>query len=583
MPATRRGSVTVIALLAVLLAAVVAQNALGAAPPLKVLLLSGSNNHDWKTTTPALKKIYEASGRFTVDVTDDPSRSDAAMLAKYDVIVSNWSGFPDMNGRQWGERAEKAFLDFVGGGKGFVLFHAASATFHTWPEYQKLAGATWGAATGHGTFHAFKVTVTDTAHPVTRGMKDFYITDELWHRMQAHADRHVLCTAASAKAEGGSGLDEPVVLTTQLGKGRGLNVVLGHDTKTMENVAWQTLMLRGTEWAATGEVTIPIPAAWPASAGPSGQAQSAERERPAYAWQKTDTSIALMNRGRAVWQFNYPKGDGKPYFHPVNLVDGTPLTWNSPPDHPWHRALWFSWKFIDGVNYWEEDPKTGQTQGRNELVSVSAAGADDFSARIAMTIAYHPPDKPAVMTEERVLTVSAPDADGRYWIDWQTTFRAGAKDVVLDRTPIRGEPNGVSWGGYAGLSVRLAKTLGQWRVLNSDALEDLKANEQNARWVDFSGVDADTRREGGMVILDHPGNLRHPSPWYVIMDPKAPFGYFSPALLFRQALTLPAGKALPLRYRIIVHPGRPTKDQLDGAWQVFATSPARAEGEGTKG
>ena len=287
-------------------------------------------------------------------------------------------------------------------------------------------------------------------------------------------------------------------------------------------------------------------------------------------------SLSCLVDGKVLWTLNFAKAEGKPYFHPVCLADGTVLTWLRPGDHIWHRALWFSWKFIDGLNYWEEDPKTGQTQGRNELVSVSAAGGDDFSARIAVTIAYHPPDKPAVMTEERIVTVSAPDAAGRYSLDWQTTFRAGARDVVLDRTPIRGEPNGVAWGGYAGLSVRLAKTLGQWRVLSSDALEDLKANEQNARWVDFSGADADTRREAGMAVLDHPGNLRHPSPWYVIMDPKAPFGYFSPAVLFRKAFTLPAGKVLLLRYRIIVHPGRLTKAQLDEAWQSFATSPARA-------
>ncbi|MBE3069656.1 MAG: ThuA domain-containing protein, partial [Planctomycetes bacterium] len=258
--------------LAVMLAAILACEA--AAAPVRVLVLSGCNNHDWKTTTPALVKILEEGGRFKVDVIEDPAVMDAAMLARYDVIVSNWSGFPEMDGRQWGEKAEKAFLDFIGGGKGFVLFHAASATLHTWPEFQQLAGATWGKDTGHGRVHAFKVKVTDAAHPITRGLKEFVITDELWHRMQAHPDRHVLCAAVSSKDEGGSGQDEPVVFTTQLGKGRGLNIVLGHDTSTMQNVAWQALMRRATEWAATGAVTIPIPAAWPAA--PAGGAAAAD-------------------------------------------------------------------------------------------------------------------------------------------------------------------------------------------------------------------------------------------------------------------------------------------------------------------
>ncbi|MBA7592915.1 hypothetical protein ES708_35117 [subsurface metagenome] len=54
-------------------------------------------------------------------------------------------------------------------------------------------------------------------------------------------------------------MDEPVVLCTHFGKGRGYYIVLGHDVRAIENLGFQTLMLRGTEWAATNKVTIPIP------------------------------------------------------------------------------------------------------------------------------------------------------------------------------------------------------------------------------------------------------------------------------------------------------------------------------------
>jgi len=242
-----------------------------AAERLKVLLLSGKNNHNWKATTPALKTILEDSKRFAVTVTNDPAASLAEpTLGQYDVIVSNWAGFPKMKARQWGPKAEKAFLDFIRGGKGFALFHAASASFHTWPEFQQISGGTWGKHTGHGRQHAFDVTVTDPDHPITRGMKPFRTTDELWHRMQAHRDRHVLCSAFSAKEKGGSGQNECVAMTTKLGKGRGFNLVLGHGVPHMQNAGWTALMLRGTEWAATGKVTIPIPANWPTAAGDAG-------------------------------------------------------------------------------------------------------------------------------------------------------------------------------------------------------------------------------------------------------------------------------------------------------------------------
>jgi len=102
--------------------------------PVRVLLLSGANNHDWKTTTPALKKALEESGRFTIDLTYDPAAVRAEDFAKYDVIVSDWTSWPDTQKRIWNEATEKAFVDFIRGGKGLAVDHAASTAFQTWPE-----------------------------------------------------------------------------------------------------------------------------------------------------------------------------------------------------------------------------------------------------------------------------------------------------------------------------------------------------------------------------------------------------------------------------------------------------------------
>ncbi|MBL7132489.1 MAG: ThuA domain-containing protein [Phycisphaerae bacterium] len=230
---------------------------------LRVLLLSGKNNHDWRKTTPALVKIFKDSGRFTVTVTNEPEKLKAADFKACDVIVSNWTPWPNIRKRFWDAETEEAFLDFIRGGRGLVVFHAASTAFATWPEFQKLVGATWGKGTGHGRQHEFEVKITDPKHPVTAGMKNFRIFDELWHRMPAQPGMKVLCTAFSAKNRGGSGTDEPVVMCTKLGKGRGFNLVLGHGTKAMSYPGWQKLMLRGTEWAATGKVKPP-PAKKPA-------------------------------------------------------------------------------------------------------------------------------------------------------------------------------------------------------------------------------------------------------------------------------------------------------------------------------
>jgi len=90
-------------------------------------------------------------------------------------------------------------------------------------------------------------------------MNDFWITDELWHRMGTRPTVHVLATAFSARDSGGTGGDELAAVCTSFDRGRGFNLVLGHDVAAMQSLGWKMLMLRGTEWAATGEATVETP------------------------------------------------------------------------------------------------------------------------------------------------------------------------------------------------------------------------------------------------------------------------------------------------------------------------------------
>jgi hypothetical protein len=286
-----------------------------------------------------------------------------------------------------------------------------------------------------------------------------------------------------------------------------------------------------------------------------------------FGWRQTDNSLALVSDGNVVWQLNYDRKEDKPYFHPVALTDGTVLTELRPPDHPWHRGLWWSWKFINRVNYWEDDPNTFLAPGRNEITDMRVKTHGDNSADVEIAVSYHPPGRPPVLTEKRLLKVGPPDKSGGYQIDWTSVFTAGDKNVLLDRTPILGEPQGVEWGGYAGLSVRLANSASGWKVVDSDGYRyGRERNNARARWLDYT-IEA-AGRPAGIAVLDHPSNLRHPTPWYVILGKD--MRYFSPALLFYEPYTLPSGKTLTLHYRILIHPGRTDKDLMEKEWQKFS-------------
>ena len=539
---------------------------------INVLILSGKNNHKWQVTTPAIQNILEGSGRFNVTVKNNPEDLNPSELEQYDVILSNWNTWPDVTGERWNPDLEKAFLDFISGGKGFVNIHAGSSTLQDWPEFQQIAGGTWGLdVTGHGPIHTFKVSIDDKNHPVMRGLKDFYIKDELWNNTNFHPDIHVVCSAYSTPAKKGTDKNEPVVVTTEYGKGRGFYTVLGHNKASMQNSAWKTILLRGTEWAATGKVTIPALEPWPVN--------SEIAERQSKYWEQSDTTIALMNGYKIVWQFNFPK-IGKPYFHPLNTVDGYTLTWLSPPDHHWHYALWFSWKYINGINYWEEDKTTNLAKGLTEVIKHTISLNNDLSAQIVLQISYHPPNSDNVLTENRTIYVSPSDEKGNYYINWESDFKANNKDVVLERTPIEGQDEGRRWGGYATLGLRMnTETLTGISLLNDEGKKGLDIHTTPTKWTDISGIiQEDTTKSAGVTIFDSNKNPRHPVPGYVIDSENGEwprFVYSNPGFLYNSGYTIKAGKTLKLSYRVLVHDGIGKVKELNDIYNNYNLSKSR--------
>lgn len=533
----------------------------GAEAKLRALILSGANNHDWKTTTPAIKAALEESGRFDVDVENQVMDMKPESFAPYAVIVSNFNTFGGDAPvkKQWDAATKKGFLDHMAQGRGLVIVHAGSSVFYDWPEFHNLACGTWKDGTSHGAIHLNRVTFSDTESPITRGLEPFWIRDEFWQKIAVAPGAKALASVTPDPASKGSGKPENILFTTESGGGRGFALFLGHDAAVMGNSAWRTLLQRGTEWAASGKVTIPPAKNWPSvREGADG---------PALSWKHTDTSLALCNGDQTVWRLVFDARQPKSYFHPLATVDGEVLTAFEPADHRWHRGLWWSWKFINGLNYWEENPKTGESQGVNELTRATVVPGKDFTARAELSFSYHPPGQAAVMTEIRKLAIGRPDASGQYAIDWTSEFTAGNAAVTLGRTPLPHEQGGAAYGGYAGLSLRLLSQPDGWSIRTSEGTRRVPdIHGKNARWMNWSSGDS------GIAIFDHPENLRQPTPWYAHDSP--PMSFFSPAILFNEPLVLAAGKSLKLRYQIRVHSKPVTVEQIEAALHEFA-APAK--------
>lgn len=234
-------------------------------PPIQTLLVSGANNHDWQWTSPAIGAVLAESGRFAVTITykpkqDLPSVAEQHAAGKLDLIVL------DYNGPRWGETAEAAFLQAVRAGCGVTVIHAADNAFPGWNEYEIMVGLLWRKGTGHGRYHPFDVVVVDHNHPITHGMSDLRMhPDELYHRLKhkAGAQYQVLMSAFSDPKTGGTNRHEPMVTASTFGKGRVFHTPLGHVWKnnvpshaTWHDPQLRMLVARGSEWAASGAVTL---------------------------------------------------------------------------------------------------------------------------------------------------------------------------------------------------------------------------------------------------------------------------------------------------------------------------------------
>ena len=284
----------------------------------KALIIDGQNNHaEWPKTTVMMKQYLEEHGGFDVDVArtqftwkggellkefplgDGKQYEDlkkpksdpdfAPDFSQYQVVVSNFG----YNAAPWSEATQKAFDDYVSGGGGLVIVHAANNSFGDWQAFNLMIGlGGWGGRNeksgpylymdksgetvrdtspgsggGHGPQHEYQIVTREPDHPVMKGLPASWLhaKDELYHALRGPAENvKILATAFSAKKHKGTDRHEPMIMTIDYGKGRVFHTPMGHAGYSMECVGYLTVFVRGTQWAASPDAELmPIPADFP--------------------------------------------------------------------------------------------------------------------------------------------------------------------------------------------------------------------------------------------------------------------------------------------------------------------------------
>jgi uncharacterized protein len=279
-----------------------------AAGPIRVAILDGESAgayHNWRLTTPVLKRELEETGLFEVTVITAPAWGEDFSgfkpdFGKYAAIVMNYDA-PD-----WPADLRAQFEKYVHDGGGLVIVHAADNAFPDWPAYNQMigiggwrkrdehAGPHWywrdgkmvadnspGPAGQHGARLPMEITVRDPEHPILRGLPPVWIhaNDELYAGLRGPGENMtVLATAHSDPNNKGTGRDEPIVMVLRYGKGRVFHTTLGHDVFAMSCVGFMTIFQRGTEWVATGRVTQKVPRDFPTAKTASYRVDIAEMD-----------------------------------------------------------------------------------------------------------------------------------------------------------------------------------------------------------------------------------------------------------------------------------------------------------------
>ena len=202
---------------------------------IRTLVVVGGQYHDEPGTRDELAAAISAYCDADATITDDLTVLAEVSGSAVEVVVVYTTGL-GLDPSQ-----ETSLLKFVAAGGGFVGLHGATTGFATNLRYQQMLGSVF---VRHPKFDDISVTIDDADHPITRGVSDFVVPDELYVLDGDVTKIHILATSHLGD------LAQPTAYTKRYGDGRVYYLALGHDARSLRHDSFRRLLGQGISWAA---------------------------------------------------------------------------------------------------------------------------------------------------------------------------------------------------------------------------------------------------------------------------------------------------------------------------------------------
>lgn len=227
---------------------VVLSAAAASAAPLKVAVLTGGHPF---TEKPFLA-LFE--GHEGIEFTQIPLKDESEIFEDisawpYDVVVLyNMS-------QKISEKRQQNFLALLDRGVGVVALHHAIAAYSEWPEFSKIIGVRYflKEVTENGTTYPISqydhdmdipVHIADPDNPVTKGLKDFTVHDEVYRGYRLEPDNHYILTTDHPKSQ------KEIGWTRTYRKSKVCFIQMGHGDSIFADPSYRRLLDQSIRWTA---------------------------------------------------------------------------------------------------------------------------------------------------------------------------------------------------------------------------------------------------------------------------------------------------------------------------------------------